>query len=119
MSTSFTLPELGEGIDSATVVEIFVQPGDTIQADQPLLSLETDKAQFELPATAAGTVEQVLVGVGDDVRIGQPILTVADGGEEPKAAAPPRARAPADAHTPAADAAPAPPPKTAAPSAPQ
>ena len=98
MSTSVTLPELGEGIDSATVVEVFVKPGDSIGADQPLLSLETDKAQFELPATAAGTVEQVLVGVGDDVRIGQAILTIAASGDAKPAdgAAPVAAQAPAD-----------------------
>lgn len=79
MSTELTLPDLGEGIETATVVEIFVKPGDAVRVDQPLLSLETDKAQFELPATVGGTVERVLVKVGDDVAIGQPILAIAEG----------------------------------------
>jgi pyruvate dehydrogenase E2 component (dihydrolipoamide acetyltransferase) len=120
MSTSFTLPELGEGIDSATVVEIFVKPGDTIKAEQPLLSLETDKAQFELPATSAGTVEQVLVGAGDEVSIGQAILTIAGGGAS--APAPAKPATPPEATPAEAPAAPAagadapspPPPKPAA-----
>jgi pyruvate dehydrogenase E2 component (dihydrolipoamide acetyltransferase) len=88
MSKNLTLPELGEGIHTATVVEIFVKPGDAIAKDQAIMSLETDKAQFELPATAAGTVEKVLVGVGDDVAIGQPVLAIADGGAEDPAPAP-------------------------------
>ena len=87
MSKNLTLPELGEGIHTATVVEIFVKPGDTIAADQAIMSLETDKAQFELPSTSAGTVEKVLVAVGDDVGIGQPVLALADGGAAADAAA--------------------------------
>jgi len=80
MSTNVTLPDLGEGIDTATVVEVFVKPGDTIASEQTVLSLETDKAQFELPAPTGGTVEAVLVQVGDDVAIGQPILRIAGEG---------------------------------------
>jgi len=77
VSRDFLLPDLGEGIETATVVEIFVKPGDTIVAEQPLMSLETDKAQFELPSTMAGRVEEVLVSVGDDVGIGEPVLKIA------------------------------------------
>lgn len=97
MSRDLTLPELGEGIGSATVVEIFVKPGDTIAKEQALLSLETDKAQFELPSTLAGTVEQVLVAVGDEVAIGQPVLRVAGDGDAADASPPPAAPAPAKA----------------------
>jgi pyruvate dehydrogenase E2 component (dihydrolipoamide acetyltransferase) len=107
MSTNVTIPELGDGIDTATVVEIFVKPGDTIAKDQAVLSLETDKAQFELPSTLAGTIEQVLVKIGDEVTIGQSVLAIAEEGalssaepvEAPKpptpAAAPHTAPAPA------------------------
>ncbi len=114
MSKDLTLPDLGEGIDTATVVEIFVKPGDTVRVDQPLLSLETDKAQFELPATAAGVVEKVLVGIGDDVAIGQPIVTIADSGDAAatSAAAP---AAPRPAPGPVAAPPSPPPPASAAP----
>jgi len=80
MSTKLTVPELGENIDTATVVEVFVKSGDHVDENQAVLSLETDKAQFELPATAAGTVDQVLVSVGDDVRVGQAVLSLTGGG---------------------------------------
>lgn len=102
MSKDLTLPELGEGIATATVVEIFVKRGDTIADEQPVMSLETDKAQFDLPSTAAGTVEEILVSVGDDVAIGQPVLRLRDGGDaggrlkapegDEPATAPPRSR---------------------------
>ncbi len=88
MSKELNVPELGENIDTATVVEVFVKPGDRVRPDQAVLSLETDKAQFELPATDAGTVDQVLVAVGDDVRVGQAVLRLADG--EPAEASPAR-----------------------------
>jgi pyruvate dehydrogenase E2 component (dihydrolipoamide acetyltransferase) len=87
MSQDLTLPDLGEGIETATVVEIFVKPGDTIAGEQALMSLETDKAQFELPSTMAGTVEEVLVSVGDDVAIGQAVLKIAGGGDAKSRAA--------------------------------
>jgi pyruvate dehydrogenase E2 component (dihydrolipoamide acetyltransferase) len=80
MSKDLQVPELGENIDTATVVEVFVKSGDHVDKDQAVLSLETDKAQFELPATEAGTVDEVLVSVGDDVRVGQAVLRLSDGG---------------------------------------
>jgi pyruvate dehydrogenase E2 component (dihydrolipoamide acetyltransferase) len=83
MTRDIMLPELGEGIATATVVEIFVKRGDTIADEQPVMSLETDKAQFDLPSTAAGTVDAILVSVGDDVSIGQPVLRLRDAGEAP------------------------------------
>jgi len=112
MSKTFTLPALGEGIDFATVVELFVKPGDTIAEEQAIMSLETDKAQFELPSTMAGTIERVLVAVGDDVAIGQAVLAIAESGA-PAAAPPPDA-----AETPQAAAEKAVPPAPAGPVAP-
>jgi len=74
MRKEFKLPELGEHIRSATVVGVLVSPGDTVAVDQGLLSLETDKAEFELPSTVAGTVAEVLVGAGDEIEVGQVVL---------------------------------------------
>ncbi len=85
MSTDLHLPELGENIDTATVVEVFVSPGDTVAVDQPLMSLETEKAEFELPSTIAGTVTEVLVAPGDQITVGQVVVRIEESGA-PKAA---------------------------------
>lgn len=81
MSYDCVLPELGENISTATVVELFVKVGDRVGVDQAILSLETDKAEFELPSTSAGVVTEILVAAGDDVSVGQLLLRLdADGG---------------------------------------
>jgi len=96
MATDCLLPDLGENIDTATVVEVFVAVGDTVALEQPLLSLETDKAEFELPSPVAGRVTELLVSVGDDVSVGHVILRV-DGAEGADLGAPADAVAPAGA----------------------
>ena len=75
----FHLPELGEGIDGATVVSVLVKPGDAVEAGQNVLSVETDKAAVEVPATSAGTVESVAVKPGDKLAVGAVVLTFANG----------------------------------------
>ena len=52
----FLLPDIGEGLDEAEIVEWFVAVGDTVERDQPLVEVRTDKASSELPAPGAGTV---------------------------------------------------------------
>ncbi len=91
MSTDFHLPELGENIESATVVDILVAAGDRVALDQGLMSLETDKAEFELPCTLPGTVDEILVKAGDEVRVGQVVMRIVEEGaraeeQQPKAA---------------------------------
>ncbi|HVK19066.1 MAG TPA: 2-oxo acid dehydrogenase subunit E2 [Fimbriiglobus sp.] len=79
----FTLPALGEGIDSATVVNVLVKPGDKVSAGQNVVAVETDKAAVEVPAEVAGTVETIHVKPGDKVPVGAPVLTLlASGGRE-------------------------------------
>src|SRR5262249_30194449 len=78
--TDFTLPELGENISSGDVLRVLVKPGDTIQKEQSVLELETDKATIEVPSSVAGTVKEVKVKAGDKVKVGQAILSVDDGG---------------------------------------
>ena len=80
------LPKLGEGADSGVVVGIFVNVGDTVAKDQPILELENEKAVASIPSTAAGVVEKVHVKSGDRVSIGQRLITLA-GGAAPAAAA--------------------------------
>ena len=87
MITDFTLPELGESVTSGDVLRVLVKPGDTIEKEQIVLELETDKATIEVPSSVAGQVRDVKVKAGDKVSVGQAILSVeerADAGEKPK-----------------------------------
>ncbi|HJZ58770.1 MAG TPA: 2-oxo acid dehydrogenase subunit E2 [Gemmataceae bacterium] len=72
----FRLPNLGEGIDSATVTAVLVKPGDAVSAGQNVVSVETDKAAVDVPAESDGTVEAVHVKPGDKVPVGQLVLTL-------------------------------------------
>ena len=74
-----TLPDLGESVREAEVLNVLVREGDAVAADQPLLELETDKAAFELPSPQAGTVSRIHVKKGDTVRVGQKVLTIEAG----------------------------------------
>ncbi len=92
----FRLPALGEGIDSATVVNVLVKPGDRVSAGQTVIAIETDKAAADVPAEVAGTVEAVHVKPGDKVPVGAPVLTLAaSGGLTPPGGTPPPPPAPA------------------------
>jgi pyruvate dehydrogenase E2 component (dihydrolipoamide acetyltransferase) len=77
------LPNLGEGADSGTVINIFVKEGDQVQKDQPLLELENEKAVATIPSTAAGTVTKLFVKNGDKISAGQRIVSLSGGGEAP------------------------------------
>jgi pyruvate dehydrogenase E2 component (dihydrolipoamide acetyltransferase) len=79
----FRLPELGEGIADATVVNVAVRPGEKVSAGQTLLEVETDKASVPVPAPAEATIGEVRVKAGDKVKIGQTVLTFA-GAESPR-----------------------------------
>ena len=61
------VPFLGDGIDSATIIAVLVSPGDTVDVDDTLAEMETDKATAPIPSTAAGTVEAIHVKDGDTV----------------------------------------------------
>lgn len=67
------IPDLG-GAQDVEVIEVLVKIGDTVTVDQPLLSLESDKASMEVPSSHAGVVEQVLVSLGDTVNQGDAII---------------------------------------------
>jgi pyruvate dehydrogenase E2 component (dihydrolipoamide acetyltransferase) len=63
------VPNLGD-ITDVEILEIFVSPGDSIEQEDPLLSLETDKAVMEVPSPAKGTIESITVKVGDTISEG-------------------------------------------------
>ncbi|MBA4243944.1 MAG: pyruvate dehydrogenase complex dihydrolipoyllysine-residue acetyltransferase [Pseudomonas sp.] len=98
------VPDIGSSA-KGKVIEIMVKAGDSIEADQSLLTLESDKASMEIPAPAAGVVEQVLVKLDDEIGTGDLILKLKVEGAAPAASAP--ASAPAQAAAPAATPAPA------------
>ncbi len=72
--TIFKLPDLGEGLHEAEVVEWHVTLGDEIQEDQPLVAVETDKAVVEVPAPRAGKIAERFGEVGDIVQVGAPLV---------------------------------------------
>ena len=118
--TPILVPDIGD-FDSVEVIEILVKPGDTIRAEQSLITVESDKASMEIPSSAAGVVKSIDVKVGDKVAQGSVVLQLEASGAAaasapaPAASAPaPVAAAPVSAPEPAP--APAPAPTPAAPS---
>ena len=85
MNSKLIIPDLG--VDAAEVVEIAVKVGDSIQAEQDILTLETDKASMEVPASVGGTISELSIAVGDSVTSGQVIgSVVAESTESPGSA---------------------------------
>ncbi|UFZ07125.1 dihydrolipoyllysine-residue acetyltransferase [Bradyrhizobium ontarionense] len=87
------VPDIGDFKD-VPVIEIFVKPGDTVKAEDPLIALESDKATMEVPAPLSGTVGEIKLKIGDKVSEGAIILVLATG-ETPAAASTPAVAAPA------------------------
>jgi len=79
-ATEVKVPDIGDFKD-VPIIEIHVKVGDPVNAEDPLITLESDKATLDVPAPSAGTIRQVLVKVGDRVSEGTPILLLA-GNEE-------------------------------------
>ncbi|QGM97849.1 dihydrolipoamide acetyltransferase family protein [Methylocystis parvus] len=71
---TFRLPDLGEGLQEAELVEWRVKPGDEVALDQPLLSVETAKAVVEIPSPRAGRIERLFGEAGEIVRVGAPLV---------------------------------------------
>ena len=113
------VPDIGD-FDEVGVIELLVKPGDTVKAEQSLITVESDKASMEIPSSHAGTIKELKVALGDKVKQGSVIvvLEAADAGASAPAAAPAAAApaaSPAEAPAPApAAAAPAPAPAAAA-----
>jgi len=110
VSELIRVPDIGSG--EGEVIELFVKVGDRIEADQSILTLESDKASMEVPAPKAGVIKSLKVKLGDRLKEGDELLEleVEGAAAAPEAAAPAAAPAPAEkpAAAPASAAAPAP-----------
>jgi pyruvate dehydrogenase E2 component (dihydrolipoamide acetyltransferase) len=99
--TAVTVPDIGD-FDDVPVIEILVAPGDAVAAEDPLVTLESDKATMDVPSPSAGTVAKVLVKIGDRVSEGTAIVELEGDGDSttpsrgPSAAQPAKPEAPRD-----------------------
>ncbi|SJM72122.1 2-oxo acid dehydrogenase subunit E2 [Psychrobacter piechaudii] len=85
-SKTYPLPDLG--VEEAEIAEIMVSVGDTVEADQSILLVESDKASVEVPSPVAGIVEGILIAVGDKVTNGQDFIVIKSSGAKKASAAP-------------------------------
>ena len=76
MATEFKLPDLGEGIEEVDILGVLVAAGDSIERDQPVVEIESEKATLEVPSEVSGTVARVHVKPGETIRVGAPLLSV-------------------------------------------
>ena len=81
MAVKLTIPDLGD-FENVEVIEVVVAPGDVVALEDPLITLETDKATMDVPAEQAGTIVSVDVSVGDRVSKGDPLVTLEASAED-------------------------------------
>ena len=108
-AVDFLLPDLGEDIEEADVLQVLVKVGDVVVLEQPVLEIETEKATLDLPSSVAGEITTIHVAVGDVIRAGDKIITVAPGGTPPPSGEPAEPEPAADAQPEAGTGEPEPP----------
>ena len=102
MSTSVVLPALGESVTEGTVTRWLKQVGETVQADEGLLEISTDKVDTEIPSPVTGVLEEILVSEDETVEVGAILARIGDGSGAPSSDDAPAAAAPAAETAPAA-----------------
>lgn len=93
------MPKMGESITEATILEWLKKPGDTVEMDENVLLIATDKVDSEVPSSVAGTIVEILYEVDAVVEVGKPIAIIATEGEEVASVAAPAVSAPAKSET--------------------
>src|SRR5579859_6307247 len=101
MATDVLMPQMGESIFEGTITKWLKKPGDTVQRDEPLFEISTDKVDAEIPSPASGVLTEVKIAEGNTVQINTVVGVIGDGDGQPAAAAAPAPAAPAPASTPA------------------
>jgi 2-oxoglutarate dehydrogenase E2 component (dihydrolipoamide succinyltransferase) len=98
MAVSVTMPQLGESVTEGTVTRWLKAEGDTVQADEPLLEVSTDKVDTEIPSPASGVLQRIVAAEDEVVQVGGELAVIGDDGEAPPTdAAPQQAESPAEA----------------------
>src|SRR5688572_3075828 len=85
MPLEVKIPEVGESITEVTIANWLVKDGDVVEIDQPLCEIDSDKATFEVPAEAGGTVK-IIAKAGDTIKVGDVIATIDSAGTGAKTA---------------------------------
>ncbi|MEU6127819.1 2-oxoglutarate dehydrogenase, E2 component, dihydrolipoamide succinyltransferase [Saccharopolyspora sp. NPDC047091] len=106
MSFSVQMPALGESVSEGTITRWLKQVGDTVEVDEPLLEVSTDKVDTEIPSPAAGVLQRIVAEEDDTVEIGGELAVIGDSADDSGSAPAPQ-QAPAEAPAPAQEAAPA------------
>jgi pyruvate/2-oxoglutarate dehydrogenase complex dihydrolipoamide acyltransferase (E2) component len=91
MAVAVIMPELGESIVEGTIVRWLKQEGDSVQEDEPIVEIMTDKVNTELPAPASGVLQQILAPANATVKVGQELALIATASESAAATAEPPA----------------------------
>ncbi len=106
MPTEVIMPQMGESIFEGTITKWLKKPGDSVQRDEPLFEISTDKVDAEIPSPAAGVLSEIKIPEGTTVQINTVVGVINESGSAtasaPQPAAPPTAEAPAESPAPPA-----------------
>ena len=80
MSETVNLPALGESVTEGTVTRWLVEVGETVEVDQPIVEISTDKVDTEIPSPVAGVIEEILAAEDDTIEVGAPLVKIGEGG---------------------------------------
>ena len=80
MPTDVVMPQMGESITEGTITKWLKKPGDTVQRDEPLFEISTDKVDAEIPSPAAGTLKEIKIPEGTTVQINTVVCTIDEAG---------------------------------------
>jgi len=106
MPTEVVMPQMGESITEGTITKWLKQPGESVERDEPLFEISTDKVDAEIPSPAAGTLQEIKTPEGSTVQINTVVALIGEAGAKSSASQPAApAKAPETAATPAADSA--------------
>src|SRR6267154_5372386 len=100
MPTDVIMPQMGGSIFEGTITKWLKKPGDTVQRDEPLFEISTDKVDAEIPSPASGVLTEVKIAEGNTVQINTVVGVIGDADGKPAAAAAPTPEAPSPAPTP-------------------
>ena len=93
MGTEIKMPQLGETVVEGTITKWLKQEGDTVDTDELLVEISTDKVDSEVPSSASGTLQKILVPEGETVKVGTPLAVIGEDGEAAGTEEQPRAEA--------------------------